>query len=47
MEQFKIRCSAISEIMGALKGGLTETQAKNLATLEAKEKRTAKQEETR
>ena len=47
MEQFKIRCSAMSEIMGALKGGLTETQAKNLATLEAKEKRTAKQEETR
>ena len=46
MEQFKIRCSSMSEIMGALKGGLTDVQSKNLATLEAKEKRTAKQDET-
>ena len=43
---FKIRASAVSQIMGKLSGGITETQSKNLATLEAKEKRTAKQEET-
>lgn len=46
MKKFKIRASAVSQIMGKLSGGLTETQAKNLATLESKEKRTAKQEET-
>lgn len=43
---FKIRASAVSQIMGKLSGGITETQAKNLKTLEDKEKRTAKQEET-
>ena len=45
MKKFKIRCSAISEIMGPLKGGLTENQEKELKTLEAKEKRTEKQGE--
>lgn len=43
---FKIRASAVSQIMGKLSGGITEVQSKNLKTLEDKEKRTAKQEET-
>lgn len=42
MKEFKIRCSAIASIMGAM--GLTEIQTAKLAELEAKEKRTAAQE---
>lgn len=43
--KFKIRCSAISEIMGCVNRP-TEKQLALLAELEAKEKRTAKQDET-
>ena len=48
IKPFKIRASQLSKIMGKPRdsGGLTDTQAKNLATLEAKEKRTEKQEQT-
>ena len=45
MKQFKIRCSAIGQIMGKLSGGITEIQQKKLDTLQAKEKRTVKQQE--
>jgi len=46
--KFKIRASAAGKIMadGKGSGGLTETQKKNLKTLQEKEKRTAKQDET-
>lgn len=44
--KFRIRCSAISQIMGPLSGGsITDRQAKTVATYEAKDKLTAKQAE--
>lgn len=43
---FKIRCSAIGQIMGGAFGKPTEKQMTLLAELQAKEKRTAKQGET-
>ena len=36
MKKFKIRCSAIGQIMGKLKGGLTERQAEEFEKLTAK-----------
>jgi len=43
---FKIHCSAIGEIMGGAFNKPTELQMNQLAELEAKEKRTDKQEQT-
>lgn len=45
MKKFKIRCSAIGNIMGG-SSGITEKQLETIATLEAKEKLTDKQKET-
>lgn len=49
MKQFKIRCSAIGQIMGSMAGGITDIQLNKLIALETKrdtEKgNTAKQQE--
>jgi hypothetical protein len=45
MKKFKIRCSAIGHIMTS-GGQITEKQLQTIADLQAKEKRTARQEET-
>lgn len=44
MKKFKIRCSAIGNIMGST--GITEKQLETIATLESKDKLTEKQQET-